>query len=224
MKGLQITDLGYLYRGHALFKSLNAQFALGKIIALVGVNGCGKSTLLSILAGVNQPQQGEVLFNGDNLYQSNQKSQIGYLPHLPCLYPHLTVGENLVWLKRLQKCPAPFLAVEIFMEKYHLIQFKNKLFGKLSDGQKKRVNLLTSIMHSPSLILLDEPCSLLDPGQRQDVWTLLMNLRDPNKVILFSTHHVSEVSHVADEIVCLHDGQLHVEKSVRPILSKVPCL
>jgi len=217
MKGLQLNDLGFAIRGHTLFANLNTHFMPGKIIALAGANGCGKSTLLSILAGIYQPHQGKVLLNGKNLYQSNQKTQIGYLPNLPCLYAHLTVEENLRWLSQLQQCPAPMAKVSLFMATHQITHFKSKLFGKLSDGEKKRINLLACIMHEPSVLILDEPCSLLDPKQRQSVWELLSRLRDPNKLILFSTHHVSEIASLCDEVFFLHEGQLHLETRRLPI-------
>ena len=217
MKGLQLNHLGFAIRGHALFNDLNAHFAPGKIVALAGANGCGKSTLLSILAGLNQPQSGEVIFNGQNLYQSHQKSQIGYLPHLPCLYPYLTDAENLLWLKKLQQCEAPLASVQAFMSKHQIMDLKNNLFGKLSDGQKKRVNLLATIMQDPELLILDEPCSLLDLKQRHSIWELLSTLRKPHTIILFSTHHVSEITSLCDDIVLLHEGQLHFEKRRLPV-------
>ncbi len=217
MKGLQLNHLEFKIRGHALFRDLNAHFALGRIIALAGANGCGKSTLLSILAGINQPRLGEVLLNGHDLYQSPVPSKIGYLPHLPNLYPYLTVEENLCWLTTLQRCPSPLEKVRAFMAKHQITDFKNKLFGKLSDGQKKRINLLACIIHEPTLFILDEPCSLLDLKQRQDLWILLDHLRQPHRIILFSTHHVSEVTSLCDDIVLLHEGQLHFEKIKVPI-------
>ena len=217
MKGLQLNHLGFAIRGHALFNDLNAHFQPGKIIALAGANGCGKSTLLSILAGLNQPHAGEVLFNGHNLYRNHQYSQIGYLPHLPGLYPYLTVAENLIWLKKLQGCKAPLASVQAFMKKHQILDLKDNLFGKLSDGQKKRVNLLATIMPDPDLLILDEPCSLLDLKQRQGVWELLDSLRKPHNIILFSTHHISEITSLCDDIVLLHEGQLHFEKRRLPV-------
>jgi ABC-type multidrug transport system ATPase subunit len=217
MKGLKLSHLGFKIRDHALFTDLNAYFAMGKIIALAGANGCGKSTLLSILAGLNQPHHGEVLINGVDLYQTQEPPQIGYLPHLPNLYPYLTVEENLLWLTRLQRCQSSSDKVRTFMVKHQIMDFKNKLFGKLSDGQKKRINLLACIIHEPTLFILDEPCSLLDLKQRQDLWTLLANIRAPHRMILFSTHHVSEVTSLCDDIVLLHEGQLHFEKTKVPV-------
>lgn len=213
MKGLKLSHLGFKIREHALFTDLNAHFAPGKIIALAGPNGCGKSTLLSILAGLNQPQLGHVHLNGLDLYQTQEPPQIGYLPHLPSLYPYLTVEENLLWLSTLQRHPSPREKVRTFMATHQIMDFKNKLFGKLSDGQKKRINLLACIIHEPTLFILDEPCSLLDLKQRQDLWILLSNLRAPHRIILFSTHHVSEVTSLCDDIVLLHEGQFHFEKT-----------
>lgn len=222
MKGLQLRDLTFAIRGHALFSNLNADFGVGKIIALAGANGCGKSTLLSILAGMNQPQHGSVRFNGHNLYTDNLASRIGYLPNLPCLYPHLTVEENLEWLLTLQQCKAPKVKAFRFMEQHKIIDLKCRLFGKLSDGQKKRIHLLATLMHEPDLLILDEPCSLLDPAQRHDIWRLLASWCQPNKLIVFSTHHVSEVIDLCDDIIFLHDGSLFYEKQTLP--SKVLCL
>lgn len=222
MKGLQLKDLTFTIRGHALFSDLNADFALGKKIALAGPNGCGKSTLLSIVAGHNQPHQGNVCFGGHNLYESNLKSKIGYLPNLPCLYSHLTVEENLHWLLTLQQCKAPKAKAFRFMEQHKIMDLKCQLFGKLSDGQKKRIHLLAILMHDPDLLILDEPCSLLDPSQRQEIWRLLEHWCQPNKLLIFSTHHVSEVTTLCDEIIFLHGGTFHYEKQTTP--SKVPCL
>jgi len=224
MKGLQLNHLSYRHRGHALFTDLSANFAPGRLIALAGVNGSGKSTLLRVLAGINQPQQGDVLFNGCSLYHSKVTPRIGYSPYFPSLYPHLSVEENIVWLIRLQQCPLPSAQAAQFMDEYQITSFKHKLFGKLSDGQKKWVHLLVSMMHSPKLMILDEPCSSLDPKQRQMLWALLKRWQMPDRVILFSTHHVSEASTVADQIVFLQDGQLYFEKSDLPLPEEVPCL
>lgn len=220
MKGLQLDHLAFSIRGHTLFTNLCAQFALGRIVALAGANGSGKSSLLRILAGLNAPHQGSVLFNGQPVNPLSQKEKIGYAPNLPCLYHHLTVAENLIWLSRLQKVSMPKASAAALLLQYGLLEIKNTLFGQLSDGQKKRVNLLACLMHQPKLLLLDEPCSLLDPKQRQQLWTFLKSWQQPDRLILFSTHHVSEVDMFCDEIVFLHAGQFHFEKQSTPI--KVP--
>lgn len=222
MIGLQLNHLSFAIRGHALFSDLNAHFALGKIIALAGTNGCGKSTLLSMLAGINQPQHGTVCFDGQDLYKHNLQSRIGYMPNLPCLYPQLTVEENLQWLLSLQQCKAPKVKAARFIAQHNIIDLKNWLFGKLSDGQKKRIQLLAALMQDPDLLILDEPCSLLDSAQRNSVWRLLKNWCQPSKLIIFSTHHVSEVTEFCDDIVFLHNGTFHYEKQTLP--TKVPCL
>ncbi|HRE30559.1 MAG TPA: ATP-binding cassette domain-containing protein [Candidatus Berkiella sp.] len=211
MKGLQLNHLAFSMRGHTLFANLNARFALGHIVALAGPNGCGKSTLLRLLAGFNQPTHGEITFNGNPL----GFSEIGFLPNIPSLYAHLTIEENFIWLCRLRQVPHHENVIHALFE-------QNKLFRQLSDGQKKRVQLLSSHLHQPKLIILDEPCSSLDPTQRQQLWALLKEWRQPNRLIFFSTHHVTEVASLCDEIVFLHQGQFHFEK--QSIVSKVTCL
>lgn len=224
MKGLQLNHLSYDYRGQPLFSDLNAHFAPSKIFALAGVNGSGKSTLLRVLAGLNQPQKGEVLFEGQSLYQPHSQLSIGYLPPSPCLYPHMTVLENMVWLSRLQRCQAPFAHAWQFMVQHDIASFKNKLFGKLSDGQKKWIHLLATYLNSPKLMIFDEPCSSLDPTQRSALWALLKRWQAPDNVILFSTHHVSEAAKVVDDLVFLQDGQLYFENSANTVNTEVPCL
>lgn len=218
MKGLQLNHLAFSMRGHALFANLNARFALGHIVALAGPNGCGKSTLLRLLAGLNQPSYGDITFNGSPLHFA----EIGFLPNIPSLYTHLSVVENFIWLSRLRKVPNYMAVIHALFEQHQLTEIKNKLFRQLSDGQKKRIHLLSSCLHQPKLLILDEPCSLLDPEQRRQLWTLLKEWRQPNRLILLSTHHVTEVTSLCDEIVFLHQGQFHYEK--QSIISKVTCL
>ncbi len=222
MKGLQLDHLGFSIRGNTLFDDLCAQFAPGRIVALAGANGCGKSTLLRLLAGLNTPSQGKVLFNGQHVDHLSQKRQIGYVPNLPCLYNHLSVVENLIWLNRLRKASSPKAFATTLLLQHGLLEMKNKLFGQLSDGQKKRVTLLACLMHQPKLLLLDEPCSLLDPELREQLWAYLKSWQQPDRVILFSTHHVSEVDTFCDDIVFLHAGLLHFEK--QSTTTKVPCV
>jgi ABC-type multidrug transport system ATPase subunit len=198
----------------SFFKGMNWSFPIGKIIAIAGANGCGKSSLLRIMAGIQQPHAGKVLFNDRELYQNPQslKSSIGYVSATPMLYPHLTVKENLEWIalaRGLRKSECQKMLVQC-----DLVAYQHMLFAKLSDGLKKRLGIAVGIIHMPALLIVDEPCSALDPLQRQLQWELLAQLRHPDRLIIFSSHHPEEIITWCDEVLILAHGQLQTLQKV----------
>lgn len=206
---LQLIDIHYKVGAFSLFQSLNATFQPG-IIGLIGANGCGKTTLLKILSGICHPDNGKVMVFGKDLYHSRKKSSIGFVPAQPFLYPHLTVLENLFFAGLLRKMSRSQLQEQILtaLTQCDLLSFQKVLFGKLSAGLKKRAALASMLIHQPTLFILDEPCAELDPEQRQAFWDLIMQLRQPSRLILFSSHHPQEMKPFCDQIVLLKQGKL----------------
>jgi ABC-type multidrug transport system ATPase subunit len=204
---LQLIRLKYSIGKTLLFDNLTAQFAQGRIIGLIGKNAAGKSTLLKILAGLLAPHQGQVIFQDCNLHHDRKfQSQIAYVPSSPFLFPFLTLEENLSWVARLRQ--APHTQIKSLSEKFELATFSDCLYSKLSEGLKKRLDLVTAFLNEPKLIVLDEPCTGLDPKQRHFVWDHLQSLRSPDKLILISSHHPEEIAEFCDEIYSLSEGLL----------------
>lgn len=212
---IKLIHIHYHVGAFALFKSLNAHFQ-SKITAIIGANSSGKSTLLRLISGFSCPTAGQVLVNGKDIYRHHDmKKNMGYVSAEPFLYPHLTVIENLKWVATLRNVTKQdFLTrSESLLQQSALMPYSKVLFGKLSSGIKKRVSLISQLLHHPLFLILDEPCSDLDPHQRSLLWGLLAQLSE-NHMIIFSSHHPQEITSLCDSILLLKEGQLkHYSKT-----------
>jgi ABC-2 type transport system ATP-binding protein len=177
----------------------------GELVAVVGPNGAGKTTLLSILAGVQRPSAGSVTRPSP---RSREGRPIGWAPQEPALYSKLTVEENLRLFARLEKVSDPQRAVASMLEHTGLTGRAHERVERLSGGNRQRVNVALGLISDPELLALDEPSSALDPRQRMRLWELLGALAGRRTSVLFSTHHLGEVSRFATRAIVLADGEL----------------
>ena len=203
-----------------LVKKYGNQFAVndisftveeGKIYGLLGPNGAGKSTCMNIMTGYIAATSGEVNINGHDIMTDAEEAKkfIGYLPEIPPLYPDMTVTEYLNFVAQLKKVPKATRGQEIedVMTKTFITDMKNKLIKHLSKGYKQRVGLAQAMLGNPSVIILDEPMVGLDPKQILEIRELILSLKKEHTVIL-SSHILSEVSAVCDEIMIISKGKM----------------
>lgn len=192
-------------------RGLSLEARRGEVLGLLGVNGAGKSTTLRMVAGVLAPSRGTVLFDGVDLYETPElaRRRIGYLPEEAPLHDELSVAEYLRFCARLHGLsrPATDSAVNREIERCDLGEVRQRLIGQLSKGFRQRVGLAQALLHSPALLVLDEPASGLDPVQTLRMRTLITVLRDAHAVIL-STHQLTEAQTSCDRIAILHAGEL----------------
>jgi ABC-2 type transport system ATP-binding protein len=176
------------------------EFALapGELVAIIGPNGAGKTTLLSILAGVLAPDEGEVVCVGT----------VGWVPQQPALYSKLSVAENLRLFARLEKLADPEAAVTTMLAQTGLGDRSGDEVGRLSGGNRQRVNIAIGLLCDPSVLLLDEPSSSLDPRQRERLWEFVGGLASGGTTVVYSTHNVAEAERYADRVLVLADGEL----------------
>ncbi len=172
----------------------------GELVALIGPNGAGKTTLLSIIAGVLGASDGEVRGPG--------KEYFGWVPQQPALYDKLSVRENLRLFARLERIADPEAAVYRMLHETSLEDRADDAVGELSGGNRQRVNIAIGLLSAPSVLLLDEPSSSLDPRQRQRLWEFIAGLRNRGTTVVFSTHNVFEAERYADRVLVLVDGEL----------------
>jgi ABC-2 type transport system ATP-binding protein len=193
---------------HALTKRFGARTALqsvsfevhsGEIVAVIGPNGAGKTTLLSILAGILEPDGGEVTIPAQRL---------GWVPQQPAIYSKLSVGENLRLFARLEKLADSEAAVDRMLSQAGLEDRADEQVGRLSAGNQQRVNIAIGLLSNPSVLLLDEPSASLDPRQRERLWQFIGGLAGRGTAIVFSTHNVAEVERYATRVLALVDGEL----------------
>ncbi len=180
----------------------------GERIAIIGPNGAGKTTLLQILAGSLTPSGGSVSLVG---------GEIGWVPQQPALYSKLSVAENLSLFARLERCPDIEATVERMLDQTGLRDRARDETGSLSGGNRQRVNVAIGLLAEPSVLLLDEPTSSLDPRQRERLWTFVSGLAEGGTAVVYATHNVAEAERFADRVLVLADGELLFSGSPREL-------
>lgn len=177
-------------------------------LALVGPNGAGKTTLLRILAGLVSQDSGSVCFDGNGNYQN--LNLVGYCPQTPVFWKYLTVYEQFLFLADLYKIPRKNIKekIDFLIDSLRLETVVKKRVEHLSGGMQKRVNLAGSLVHSPSLLLLDEPTANLDLETKSYVHNLLQELILKNNIqIVCSSHDLTEISQSATHLLIIRQGK-----------------
>ncbi|HLI60841.1 MAG TPA: ABC transporter ATP-binding protein [Solirubrobacteraceae bacterium] len=170
----------------------------GEIVGLVGANGAGKTTLLSLLAGVLAPDAGSL----------TTPARVGWVPQASALYTRLSAAENLRLFARLHRVKDVETAVDALLRQIGLSARATEPVGRLSGGNRQRVNVALGLIGDPGLLLLDEPTAALDPGQRERLWEFLRSLVARETTVLFSSHEPSEVERYAGRVLTLEAGRL----------------
>jgi ABC-2 type transport system ATP-binding protein len=171
----------------------------GELVAVIGPNGAGKTTLLSIIAGVQPPNAGTV---------SRGPAEVGWAPQQPALYTRLSVAENLALFARLEKVADPPAEVERMLEQTGLGARAQERVGRLSGGNRQRVNVALGLIGDPPVLALDEPSASLDPAQRERLWVFIAGLAQAGRAVVFSTHNVAEAQRYAGRVIVLADGRM----------------
>jgi ABC-2 type transport system ATP-binding protein len=171
----------------------------GELMALIGPNGAGKTTLLSVLAGVQDADEGSV---------GGQAGRVGWVPQQPAVYTKLTVAENLALWARLERVADPQDTVARMLVQTDLAERADEQVGRLSGGNRQRVNIAVGMLSQPAALLLDEPSAALDPIQRGRLWEFIQGLTANGTSVIFSTHNVAEAEHYAGRVLVLDAGRL----------------
>jgi ABC-2 type transport system ATP-binding protein len=179
-------------------KGVSLSAARGELVAVIGPNGAGKTTLLSILARIQKPDAGSVDW---------PSGEVGWVPQQPALYGKLTVAENLSLFARLERVPDVEASVERMLELTGLRRRAGDEVGRLSGGNRQRVNIAIGLLAEPELLLLDEPSAALDPRQRARLWEFILSLAGGGTTVLYATHNIQEADRYADRVVVLADGE-----------------
>jgi ABC-2 type transport system ATP-binding protein len=196
---LRVSSLAKSYGELKALREIAFDLYAGEIVAVVGPNGAGKTTLLSIIAGIQEASSGAV---------SAGPREVGWAPQQPALYSKLSVEENLELFARLEKLADPGAAVARMLEQTGLTDRAGEPVGRLSGGNRQRVNVALGLIADPPVLALDEPSASLDPGQRERLWEFIAGLAHAGTAVLFSTHNVSEAQRHADRLLVLCDGRL----------------
>ncbi|TDY04122.1 ABC transporter ATP-binding protein [Thiohalophilus thiocyanatoxydans] len=214
MSNDNLISVEHLYRRYAglvAVKDVSFELQRGEVLGFLGPNGAGKTTTMQIITGNLAPTSGRILINGlDLLDRPRQaKGEIGYLPEQPPLYRELTVDEYLRFCARLNRLRRDTItaAVDRAKQRCGLEQVGRRLINNLSKGYQQRVGIAQAIIHSPAVVVLDEPTVGLDPIQIREIRELIRELGEEHGVIL-STHILPEVQMTCDRVQIINRGQL----------------
>ena len=191
-RGLQVS-----FSERQALRDVSFAASAGELLAVIGPNGAGKTTLLSILAGIRKPDSGTVTVPG----------AVGWVPQQAALYRRLTVDENLRLFARLEGVENVEAAVERMLTQTDLSDRRGDPVGTLSGGNQQRVNIAIGLLTAPSVLLLDEPSTGLDPRQRERLWKFVLGLAGAGTTVIYSTHHLLEAERYSDRLLVLADGE-----------------
>ena len=206
---LQLEELKKTYRNIEALKTVSLSLQGNKIIVLLGVNGAGKSTLMRIIAGLENPDSGQILFSNKEIGPKTLR-EISTLVFQKTAMFTMNVYDNLAYGLKIRKIPKEIISQRISenLSEVKLSSFEKRHAKKLSGGEQQRVSLARAFMLNPTILLLDEPTANLDPNSSIIIEKAIISKKSPDRIIVVATHNLSQARRMADEIVHIYDGQI----------------
>lgn len=220
----KITGVSKSFGDQHVLDNISLDIFSGEIIGIIGESGAGKTTFLHTLIGFLQPDQGEILFRDSDeanedgstkylLVQKNQKrikQLYGFASQNPSFYDELTVEENLKYFGVLHNLPKKVIDsnTSAMLSLVGLNRAKDRSAKKLSGGMSRRLDIACSLIHNPSILILDEPTADLDPLLRNQIWNLVKKINKKKTTVILSSHHLAELESICDRIIILKDNKI----------------
>lgn len=206
------------YSNHRALDDVSIQVPKGCIYGLLGPNGAGKTTLIRIINRITAPDSGEVYIGGHQSTQSDIYN-IGYLPEERGLYKKMKVGEHAVFLAELRGLSKKEALQEIdrWFDKFEITSWKDKKIEELSKGMQQKIQFITTVVHNPDLLILDEPFSGFDPINTELLKQEVLELKEKGKTIILSTHNMESVEALCDEISLINKSKVVLHGNVKEI-------
>lgn len=206
------------FAGHTALNNVSISVPEKSIFGLLGPNGAGKTTLIRIITRITGPDGGTLLFEGEKM-RDYHVQQIGYLPEERGLYKKMKTGEQAIYLARLkgmEKKEATHKLREWF-EKFELSDWWDRKVEELSKGMQQKVQFISTVVHEPKLLILDEPFSGFDPINTNLIKKEILELRKNGATVIFSTHNMASVEEICDHIALLNKAEKILDGSVKEI-------
>lgn len=221
MPFLEISDIVKDYNNHRALDHVSISIPRGSIFGLLGPNGAGKTSLIRIINQITAPDSGRILFDGESL-NSSHISRIGYLPEERGLYKKMKVGEQLLYLARLKGLSEreAMQKLKVWFEKFDIKPWWTKTISDLSKGMQQKIQFVSTVLHEPELIILDEPFSGFDPINANLIRNEILELKEKGHTIIFSTHRMESVEELCDYIALIHRSRKILEGPKNAIKSQ----
>lgn len=216
---LELQNLKKYYATQKAVDDISFSIDKGSIFGLLGPNGAGKTTLLRMITGIFYPDEGQVIFDGKKFNPENDIIHIGYMPEERGLYKKMKIGEQALYLARLKGLEkgAAMEKIKQWFIKLEMRSWWNKKVEDLSKGMQQKLQFVTTVLHEPKLIILDEPFSGLDPVNANVIKEEIYNLAQKGSTIIFSTHRMEQVEEICDHIVLVNKGQKILDGTVKEV-------
>lgn len=219
---MQLLELQHLKKYFASQKAvddISLSIGKGSIFGMLGPNGAGKTTLLRMITGIFYPDSGQVIFDGKPFDPTEDFMNIGYMPEERGLYKKMKIGEQAVYLAKLKGLSSAEATrrVKEWFVKFEMQSWWNKKVEDLSKGMQQKLQFVTTVLHEPKLIILDEPFSGLDPVNANLIKDEIFDLAKKGSTIIFSTHRMEQVEEICDHIVLINKGQKILDGSVQQV-------
>ena len=215
---IEIKNVSKSFGEKVALENVSLEIPEGKIFGLLGPNGAGKTTLIRIINRITIPTSGQVLFQGKPITQSDVE-RIGYMPEERGLYRKMKVGEQAMYfaqLKGMSKADAQASLKEWF-ERFGIQKWWNKKVEELSKGMAQKVQFITTVVHNPKLLILDEPFSGFDPVNAEIVRREILRLKEEGSTIILSTHDMSSVEELCDNLALINNSHVVITGGVDEI-------
>ncbi len=218
MNVLELDQVVKQYENHTAVDNVSFAVPEGSIYGLLGPNGAGKTSLIRIITTITKADSGVVYLNGEKL-NSNTPSQIGYMPEERGLYKKMKVGEQLMYLAQLKGLSKANAKKEInsWLEKFEITSWWDKKVDELSKGMQQKIQFISTIVHRPKLLILDEPFSGLDPINTNLIKDEIYQLNQEGTSIIFSTHRMEQVEEICEQIVLINKGKKVLDGKVKDV-------
>lgn len=218
---LKLEDVVKSYHNHLAVDRVSFTMRKGCIFGMLGPNGAGKTSLIRIITTITQADSGSVFLEGEKLNASHPE-QIGYMPEERGLYKKMGVGENLMYLAQLKGMSHKKAKSDIgeWMERFEITEWWDKKVEELSKGMQQKIQFISTVVHRPKLLILDEPFSGLDPINTNLIKDEIARLNSEGTSIIFSTHRMEQVEEICEEIVLINAGKNILNGTVSEIKNK----
>lgn len=216
---LQLEHLRKYFATQKAVDDISLQVDQGQIFGLLGPNGAGKTTLIRMITGIFYPDEGNILFDGKKFDPLNDTRFIGYMPEERGLYKKMKIGEQTLYLAQLKGLSRSeaMSGIKAWFEKFEMESWWNKKVEDLSKGMSQKLQFVTTILHKPKLVILDEPFSGLDPVNSNLIKDEIFNLAKNGSTIIFSTHRMEQVEEICNHIVLVNKGKKILDGTVNQV-------
>ena len=215
---IEVKDVVKSFGDYVALDKINLSIPAGSVYGLLGPNGAGKTTLMRIVNQITAPDSGKILFNNEKLSKKHIK-EIGYMPEERGLYRKMKVGEQALYLAQLKglKYNEALKRLKKWFEKLEIIDWWDKKVEELSKGMAQKIQFIVTVMHSPKLLIFDEPFSGFDPVNASIIKEEILTLSKSGTTIIFSTHRMESVEEICTHIALINKSRTIIDGSINQI-------